>query len=262
MKYLLQEYFLNALFDRGEQTCFASAPFHTAVFPAIRPGLVCETPYFSINPMHTSRADANVTQFRNFLVEFDGLSAVKQMETMKDVPWTTCVWSGGKSYHFIISLVTPAANRAEYDQLMSRILAKLPDADKTARNPSRLSRLGGAIRDNGEKQTIMDIKRRISRVELEAWLGPELPSASSPKPTKQPSGMRWHLDPLTLLFLREGAPAGHWNRSLFLATLDMVRANWPIDEIYDKLEAITGHLDKTDRRTILSAIKAVQHEDL
>jgi len=168
--------FLNILFNDSEETCFASNPYEIDIdFMPLRQDI-----FFSINPMHATRADINVVSFRNILIEIDTLPLAQQIDYVTSkLPVTSIVFSGSKSYHFIISLEEPCKDRADYDQLVARIYELLPEADRSARNPSRFSRLPGAIRpETGKEQSLTYLGSRISRAKIESALPP-------PKPPKQ-----------------------------------------------------------------------------
>lgn len=173
--------FIRTLFDKDEQTCFSQTPYGTELSSAPQLDI-----FFSINPMHTSRADANVTYYRNILLEIDSLPLDEQLRYMDGIPVTSIVYSGGKSYHFIISLEQPCKTREEYDLLVKRLHKLLPEVDPTTKNPSRFSRLPGAIRpDTGKLQELIYLGNRVNNGQLDALL-PILPPQ---KPiTAPPSG--------------------------------------------------------------------------
>ena len=135
--------FLQTLFQPGELTCFASSPYDTEL--ASKPSE--NSLWFSINPVHTSRKDENVTCYRNFLIELDSVPLTQQIEIVRSkVPVTSIVYSGGKSYHFIISLKEPVKTEAEYRRVIRGLMEAIPEADKSTKNPSRLSRLPFRLR--------------------------------------------------------------------------------------------------------------------
>src|SRR4051812_43576848 len=127
------ENYYNALFDPGEATCFA----WTATAASV--ASLCHwedqrSPWICVNPLHLERdndpeasilpwarndrgrrADCNVSAFRNILVEMDSVPLAEQWTVIRDcgMPFTTSVYSGGKSIHFVISLSDPCANRTE-----------------------------------------------------------------------------------------------------------------------------------------------------
>lgn len=180
--------FLNTLFDPGDYTCFARTAKGTHVYPVFNTDFD-GVQYFSINALdghrdhapqqawHEAhkprRANANVTKYRNILVEFDNLSLDMQLAHVATIglPYSTCVYSGGKSYHFIISLEQPLdGGSLEYAALVERVYAVLPQSDRACRNPSRLSRFPGFLRDGTTEQTLKEVRGRIPYAELDAWL--------------------------------------------------------------------------------------------
>jgi hypothetical protein len=94
---------------------------------------------------------------------------------MNKIPVSSVVYSGGKSLHFIISLTEPLPNSVEYKNLALRLLKMFPQADKTCKNPSRLSRLPGVIRPETNKmQELRYLGNRVHLAELEPLLPPPL----------------------------------------------------------------------------------------
>ncbi len=253
------EKFYNILFEPHEYVCWSYDIYGTKVYGQQTMLQQRGANFFSINPLIGGRLDANVTCFRNILIEFDSIPLREQIIelTLKVVPYSTLVYSGGKSYHAIISLEEPCETREDYDRLVLRIQKKLPDMDTSTKNPSRFSRAPGALR-NGVEQTLHGAHKRCSKKDLEEWLGPE-EIVEKPIKLKTEQSYRILRGP-TQYFLGFGAPDGTWNRELFLATLDMARASYTRDEIIERLEAITGHLDKKDMSTIKSAMKIAESE--
>jgi len=246
--------FYETLFDSEEQVCWGTNCYETCVAPLWQWNADIESfCFFSINPLKDSRRDSNVTRFRNILLEFDNLSKEAQLAVLSDIPYSTLVWSGSKSYHAIISLQAPCTNRKEYDALVRRIYKKVPQADKSAKNPSRFSRAPGAIRENGNKQELIEVRQRVSKSELEAWLGPENTQELPQNVTTICKDRKRILMPTTNYFLHFGAEDGFWNVCMFNAACDMVRAGWNKEEITKRMKEITGFLDGKDKRTIQSA---------
>jgi len=125
---MTQEKFLNSLFDAGQQTCFS--PDARGIEVTTQPGK--HDLFFCINALNPAldanptepwhrvdlprRADHNVICFRNFLLEIDNMPIEQQVEHVRNlVPVTAIVFSGKKSYHFIISLTEPMP---DYDSYM------------------------------------------------------------------------------------------------------------------------------------------------
>lgn len=114
--------------------------------------------------------DDNVTDFRYALVESDGLPVDKQNAILRELelPIATLTYSGNKSLHAIVKV-----DAVDYRQYKERVdyLFKVMDkngfnTDKSNKNPSRLSRMPGVIR-NGHKQYLVDIN--IGKPSWEAW---------------------------------------------------------------------------------------------
>jgi hypothetical protein len=249
----------DVIFNIEESICTAFGPYGTAVHPQNWP--LESAVYFSINPLHTRRLDANVTCYRNILIEMDKVSLDKQLEIIKEIPLTSVTYSGGKSYHCIISLVEPCETREEYDALVSRIYTKVPEADRSARNPSRFSRVPGALRDGVTEQKLYSLKSRVPKATIEAWLGPapvEAPKVREPYPDFLQKRKEFLRDD-TGYFLAFGAQDGKWNSSLFKAACDMTRAEFELQDIVEACAAITGKLDSRDLATIRSAYRSAKN---
>lgn len=159
-----REKFLKTLFDPGQQTCYSKDAYGILLKPSPEDGDV----YFSINAMHTSRADANVVCYRNFLLELDSVPLEQQISLVTSrLPVTAITFSGGKSYHFIFSLLEPVTTEAEYRRVVRGLMEAVPEADKATKNPSRLSRLPGAVRpETGLLQDLVYLGNRIALDEL------------------------------------------------------------------------------------------------
>lgn len=172
--------FLQALFNPGEQTCFALTTYDTAIEPVARPDRI----WFSINPLHPQldmegksntgrRADKNVISFRNFLIEIDEMPLNEQLSYVYSrLKPTTVVYSGKKSYHFIFALTESLTDGEEYAHWARRLHRMFEGvADKTTKNCSRLSRLPGVIRpDTQKEQLLIDIHEKYSIEELNKLL--------------------------------------------------------------------------------------------
>ena len=104
--------------------------------------------------------NANVTDFRFALVESDHVDLEKQNAIIRELelPVAALVYSGGKSLHAIVRV--EAADAKQYRERVE-YLYKVCDkngleVDRNNKNPSRLSRMPGVIR-NGKKQYLLDI---------------------------------------------------------------------------------------------------------
>lgn len=103
--------------------------------------------------------DINVTDYRYALVESDDMDIEKQNAIIRELelPVACLVHSGGKSLHAIVRV--DAGNYEEYrkrvDYLYNVCRKNGLKIDNQNRNPSRLSRMPGVMR-NGRKQFLVD----------------------------------------------------------------------------------------------------------
>jgi RecA-family ATPase len=108
--------------------------------------------YVAINPYKPAcTKDADVTDFRHALVEFDeGLSPEEQLNLYQqmNLPCAAVIYSGGKSVHAWVKV--EARDRAEYDErvriVYEHFLAAGFQLDVKNKNPGRFSRLPNCIR--------------------------------------------------------------------------------------------------------------------
>ena len=112
----------------------------------------------------------NVSDYRYALVESDNMAIDKQNAILRELelPIAVLVHSGKRSVHAIVRV--DAANYEEYrkrvDYLYNVCKKNGLNIDNQNRNPSRLSRLPGIIR-NGKKQFIIDTN--IGKADWEEW---------------------------------------------------------------------------------------------
>ena len=112
----------------------------------------------------------NVTDYRYALVESDSLEIGKQIGLLKEleIPIAIMVFRGGKSVHAIVKI--DANNFDEYRKRVDYLYKVCDkngfDIDKQNRNPSRLSRLPGIVR-NGKKQFIID--KAVGKKSWDEW---------------------------------------------------------------------------------------------
>lgn len=138
----------------------------------------------SVNPIKGERNDENCTALRTFMVELDDMGLKDQYAYVKDMkmPYSACVFSGGKSLHYAITLTTPLPSIDIYKFLAEWILKVMGKADQATKNPSRGIRFPGTIRD-GKEQKLLEIRSRIDLEVLQSWLN-EYP-ALKPEFTKK-----------------------------------------------------------------------------
>lgn len=112
----------------------------------------------------------NVTDFRYALVESDHMDIEKQNEVIRtlELPVACLVHSGKKSLHAIVRI--DAANYDEYRKRVDYLYAVCKknglEIDSQNRNPSRLSRMPGVMR-NGCKQFLIDTN--IGKESFNEW---------------------------------------------------------------------------------------------
>ncbi|MBQ4346410.1 MAG: AAA family ATPase [Oscillospiraceae bacterium] len=116
--------------------------------------------WIRFNPMDGKGGkNENVTEHRYALVESDAISIEQQNGIMHDLqlPIAALVYSGGKSLHAIVRV--DAGDAGEYrkrvDFLYSVCDKNGLKVDRNCRNPSRLSRMPGVMR-NGKKQFLVE----------------------------------------------------------------------------------------------------------
>lgn len=240
--------YLRILFDANESSCFTNTKA-TNVFSVFsssdkRTEFVCINPLDATKdnqpskPWHFAdvprRADCNVTVYRNFLFDCDEGSIEEQLGRFSDLrfPFSTAVYSGGKSVHFVLSLETPLNNAQEYNQVAVRLMNKLSSLgvpiDTSTKNPSRLTRLGGAFRAELKKhQTILKLNSRVSRQEVADWYGVGLfEFLTTPKQNTVYTG-RPNMRPIFTIEMMQlinyGAPSGQRNNRAFWLCCEIIR---------------------------------------
>lgn len=109
----------------------------------------------------------NVTEFRYALVESDAMDLDKQNAIIRELelPVACLVFSGKKSLHAIVKVDAPdyGEYRKRVDYLYQICQKNGLKVDTQNKNPSRLSRMPGVIR-NGKKQFIVD-----TNIGKESW---------------------------------------------------------------------------------------------
>lgn len=183
--------FYDLLFDPEDHTCFGGNVKSTGVYHYKIPyGRTLN--YFTVNALHSTedlnptepyhrknrprRADCNVMKYRNIMIEMDSCGIPEQKVHIREskMPYSTCVYSGGKSLHFIIALETPLQSEEEYkcwwmaiDKIIKNLGAKI---DPSSVNPSSFSRCPNVYRENkGQTQHLLKINTRIKNQVMEDW---------------------------------------------------------------------------------------------
>lgn len=171
------EKYLTALFRPGEEVVYSRRAFAQRSM-SLEAALKIQPPlnFVAVNPIKGHKQDSNVTAHRNFLIEFDKVPLERQMKLLvgHEVPYNTLTFSGGKSYHAVISL-TESVTDVLYAEIFELIEAVFFDPrrneqliDTAVRAPSNYTRVAGAERD-GVIQELVDIQRAVSLDELMSW---------------------------------------------------------------------------------------------
>lgn len=134
--------------------------------------------FFSVNPLikGRSRKISNVKHHRNFMFEMDKVDLKQQAQIVKQsrMPYSTCVFSGGKSLHYIISLTQPVEDVIVYKAIhkaVSEVISKYDGIFDNTGDPCRLTRLPNVTRPETDKeQKLVRVNKRISFSELNEWL--------------------------------------------------------------------------------------------
>lgn len=180
IKHWEAESYLNVLFNPGECIWVAerlannyksvSQKFAlvSSVGSASRDGIfVCYSP---ANDFGLQKKLINITRFRNLLVEFDGLSLDEQKALVEAIqlPYSTAVFSGGKSIHYMISLEEPV-DYETYRQYAAQLAAGIPGMDKMNNRGTSYSRFPNGLRGEVE-QSLIYCGERIKNVVFEEYL--------------------------------------------------------------------------------------------
>ena len=293
---LMIKKFYRTLFDADQTTCFSETAFGTSVYhidniQEIYPDY-SKLMYFSVNSLHTHRYDANVTCFRNFLIENDNVKSIPEQITLVKkigIPYSTVTFSGGKSLHFIISLETPLQDENIYrfvgNWIHNIINDGLPEEmwfDGKTKNPSRFTRVPGGTNLKYEKdkegniildanrdpivksktiQSLLDVKGRIPDAAMEDWLM----SHESLKPeVKRREAVIVACDtanPLllkkwTVHLLKNGIHKGKRNDSFFEIGNDFVAAGFTFDQAIEYIQDEARNLGDFPMSEVISTVRS------
>jgi hypothetical protein len=200
--------------------------------------------FFAVNPLKPgcSRADANVSMFRNFLFEFDTLRVGprEQLEYIRalGIPYSTAVWSGNKSVHAIISLDIDVG--PDMWRIIAARLKGFAGSDSSTMNPSRLSRAPGFIRSNGKLQELLDVRANINFSELAEWMEKNVPTVRVREhtpviPRVVPRWVQRFIDDGTLVNASR-------TQTLFACSCALAEADFTLEEAFEMLKTRIDNL--------------------
>jgi len=263
--------FLELMFDPGEMVC--AAPDRFVIEPKQQSEVTINDAFITINPVRGDRKKDNVTAFRAFLLEIDPVGWVEMSDTeraqsleeqkqyMAKVPWSACIYSGNKSYHFLVVLDRPLSQEghAIYADYFRHLLTKI---DPGVKNAVTGVRVPGHLREEtGLEQELIEIRPRISLSDLFSWFDSfgsgvlakvedkiYKPRRYESTGLEAPEGdERGRLNRRTRQFLEEGVPQdSNWHTERNLAALDLMSQNYPIEEAEEMISNVTGYLDDQD----------------
>lgn len=265
----LQQSALLSIFNYFEHSVFTNVPIASSdTKDILMPGSP-DYEYMTLNPLkaRTQKCDANVSEFRNFLVEWDdeSLSFDAQIARAKELglPYTLAIESAGKSVHFIVAL-TENVGQCRYEQLAFKLIDCVCKSDRKVKSPSSFCRFPGGLRKKtGNRQTIREVGRRITPDELETWLEEKMPKGSANQIRNlKPGEFKIRvLRPTTLAFFTFGAQE-HWDDTLFASACNAFEFGWSVAQVFLAVSRINGRIESGDVRCIGSAFKRVFNRPL
>lgn len=199
---------LNLMFEKEDKVCvshnkygYRSVPLHRVLSKEVvlSPNDVEKRPervgtdnliFAALNPIEGIRNDENCVRYRNFLVEMDDRPLAQQLKYVEDMgmPFSAAVFSGGKSIHFLISLDKDLPNEETYRIIAEWILNIMTAADQQTKNPSRMIRIPGAMRDNGKQQRLVRFNGTVKLDDLKKWLSRREDLMPKPEKKNVPTG--------------------------------------------------------------------------
>lgn len=261
-----QSKFLDLLFNEGEMINLCSSKFDTSIMPKEFLDINCQV-LCCINPLNDTRKDCNVSKYRTFLVEVDTMSLQKQLDyiTVLGMPYSCCVYSGNKSFHFGIVLNEDLPNETIYRYLSQWILNVVSQADQNCKNPSRMIRFPCNVRpETGRVQSPYQIKERISLQDLYAWLSnfPEKkPIVESKTEYVAKEGEKLEVPAWVKKKLVEGLDIGKSRNSQWFGIgCEFAKAGYSFDETLGSLEAyFTEEHDFTKKEWEVAVKQGFKH---
>ncbi len=270
-----QKAFTEVLFDYGEEV-YASPDKYSSKWDEekqewiiYRPSVLMEeipddTNLVGLNPIKgLKRNDESVTAFRSFLVEIDNLPLKQQKELIEKsgLPYSVCVFSGGKSLHFGITLDEDLPSLEVYRFYSEWILNSIPEADGSTKNPSRGIRYPDVTRwDKGKKQRLVEVKGRISLNKLKQYLSKhqdKVPKPQTYSDTEYKEKNKTALADWVVFGFKEGFDfsIGRNNR-WFAIGVEFAKCGYSFDSMVSALERVFVEEKSFERKEWLAALKS------
>lgn len=215
----------------------------------------------SINPISGYKNDSHCTAFRSFLIEADHMSLEDQrhyFEKELDLKFSSCVYSGEKSYHYIITLDEDLPNVGYYRFYAQWILNICSQADQNTKNPSRSTRFPDNIRNGGKKQDVIHIGSRITQEALFRWLS----HWENCKPVQRSRSVQnfnrnFHntIPPWIQENLKNGITIDR-NNTWFKLACSCFKNGWSLEDLTVELEPYFQHERDFTKREWLSVLKS------
>jgi hypothetical protein len=160
--------FMEVHYWPSDVIAYSKAPYKTTEFQYRDNMPIMEATHIAINPMFpgsTKRSRRYVATYRSFLVEFDKMTMEDQLAFVDKIgmPFTTAVFSGNKSVHFVITL-EQEVSADEWVSIARRLKKALPEADQACFDPVRLTRIPTV------KQPLLKINEVVNLHDLEGFI--------------------------------------------------------------------------------------------
>lgn len=272
--------YYNTLFDPEEHTCFAWNNNDTSVI-AVSRWLDQRSPWLCMNPLNNEldyspensilpwarsslprRADCNVTTLRNILIEMDSVPLDDQFKIINEIgmPFSTSVYSGKKSIHFIISLSDPCLTHDEYMVLVDNVHRSVPaKVDGACRNPSRLTRNPGVLRPETNKlQKLIEVRSRVDKQLVIEWSESRGVKPVVKTQKQLPESHISKVPPTWVMgILRNGVTVGDRNNTMFRVACALARVGFGESEILSTIISIPGMKELPQREIVVTVKSAV-----
>jgi len=219
--------------------------------------LIVNNDYSSIVFKDNYRKQENFISCEMIALDFDNypdepkLSLVDAIKTFSDYK---CIISTSRNHQrvkddkpkadrFRVILFTrePITKLQDYLTTWLDVAKRFPATDQKCKDGARFFYASQEVRFSNEHGKLIEVVHCV-----------ETPNTSHMVKTYA-EGERGELSYNTMKFLKNGAPSGSWNHTLYLAARDFNEQLFTFDECVDELTKIDGYLDGSSMTTIKSA---------